>query len=367
MNPLPPSETFEGSLFLKKEHFTLKAKKFNLPKRGLSVLFGTSGSGKTTFLRSLAGLEKDVKGNFNFGEDFNRSQKSSTPLHKRNIGYVFQGGGLFPHLNVYENLKFGLKRSKEKGHFSFDLIIDWFKLEKLLKRKTETLSGGEKQKVAIARTLLQAPKALFMDEPLTGLDRESKFEVMKLIGELKEVFQGPIFMVTHSFEELKRLADYVFYMEKGSIKYLGSLLEAMNDFKGPLIEKMGGGEVGSVLEGVVKSHLREDALTVVDIGDVDIICPKINQELGQKVRILIEANQVALMESKPERATFLNALKVKITEVKALNKTSVLVGLELLGGSSSWPLYSRVTLKSFNFLKLSCGQAWVATIKATSL
>ena len=91
MKPLPPSETFEGSLFLKKEHFTLKANNFNLPKRGLSVLFGPSGSGKTTFLRSLAGLEKDVKGQF---------LKSSRPLHKRNIGYVFQGGGLFPHLNV---------------------------------------------------------------------------------------------------------------------------------------------------------------------------------------------------------------------------------------------------------------------------
>tara|TARA_Y100001954_G_scaffold81163_1_gene89279 strand:+ start:8660 stop:9763 length:1104 start_codon:yes stop_codon:yes gene_type:complete len=367
MSPLPPGEIFEGSLFLKKESFTLKANNFQLPKRGLSVLFGDSGSGKTTFLRSLSGLEKDVVGRFNIGEGLNNPQKNSIPLHKRNIGYVFQGGGLFPHLNVHENLNFGLKRSKEKSLFSYDFIIRWFKLEKLLKRKTETLSGGEKQKVAIARTLLQAPDVLFMDEPLSGLDRESKLEVMKLIGELKQVFHGPILMVTHSFEELKRLADFVFYMEKGAIKYLGSLLEAMNDFKGPLIEKMGGGEVGSVLEGVVKNHLKEDALTVVDIGGVNIICPQINQELGQKVRVLIESNQVALMESKPKRATFLNALKVKITEVKTLNQMSVLVGLKLLGGSSSWPLYSRVTLKSFHFLKLSCGQTWVATIKATSL
>jgi molybdate transport system ATP-binding protein len=186
-------------------------------RSGLTALFGKSGSGKSSIINMVAGLVRPSQGRIVFGGQvlFDSELRIHVPTHKRRIGYVFQEGLLFPHLTVERNLNYG-RRFNGPAHAPSN-IISLLGLEALLKRKPINLSGGEKQRVAIGRALMSNPSLLLMDEPLASLDEARKSEILPYIEILRDEFIIPIIYISHSVEEVMRLAGDVVHIDGGKI------------------------------------------------------------------------------------------------------------------------------------------------------
>ena len=182
------------------------------------ALFGPSGSGKTTLLNIIAGLVRPQAGSVTIDDHVltDTSANLVLPPHRRRIGYVFQDGRLFPHLSVRRNLVYGRWFAPSAQRFgSLDEVVALLGLGALLERKPGTLSGGEKQRVAIGRALLASPRLLLMDEPLASLDAARKAETLPFIEKLRDELNIPIVYVSHSAEEVERLRADVVRLEAG--------------------------------------------------------------------------------------------------------------------------------------------------------
>ena len=199
------------------EAFALQVS-FVLASRGITVLWGASGSGKTTLLQCLAGLLRPDAGRIACREAvwFDAERGVCLAPERRRLGYVFQDVRLFPHLSVRSNMLFG-RRFRGPSGVSFEDVVALLGLGRLLHRTPSDLSGGEKQRVAVGRALLACPELLLMDEPLTGLDRGKREEIMAYIKAIPERFGVPVLYVTHSDAERRFLADRVLNLEDGKL------------------------------------------------------------------------------------------------------------------------------------------------------
>ena len=189
-----------------------------LASHGITVLWGASGSGKTTLLQCLAGLLRPDAGRIACREAvwFDAERGVCLAPERRRLGYVFQDVRLFPHLPVRSNMLFG-RRFRGPSGVSFEDVVALLGLGRLLHRTPSDLSGGEKQRVAVGRALLACPELLLMDEPLTGLDRGKREEIMAYVKAIPERFGVPILYVTHSDAERRFLADRVLNLEDGKL------------------------------------------------------------------------------------------------------------------------------------------------------
>ena len=184
-----------------------------MPLTGITALSGPSGSGKTTLLRAIAGLESAVKGQIQFaGQDW-----THLPAHQRGVGYVFQDARLFSHLSVAENLAYGATRRQTDPRLT-EAVIDALDLQPLLTRAPTTLSGGEARRVALGRAMASGPRILLMDEPLAGLDRARKADLMPYIARAVASFGVPAIYVTHSANEIGFLADRTLSIAEGRLQ-----------------------------------------------------------------------------------------------------------------------------------------------------
>ncbi|WP_302983369.1 ATP-binding cassette domain-containing protein [Bilophila wadsworthia] len=199
------------------EAFALQVS-FVLASHGITVLWGASGSGKTTLLQCLAGLLRPDAGRIACREAvwFDAERGVCLAPERRRLGYVFQDVRLFPHLSVRSNMLFG-RRFRGPSGVSFEDVVALLGLGRLLHRTPSDLSGGEKQRVAVGRALLACPELLLMDEPLTGLDRGKREEIMAYVKVIPERFGVPILYVTHSDAERRFLADRVLNIEDGKL------------------------------------------------------------------------------------------------------------------------------------------------------
>lgn len=207
-----------------KIRFLLKQKEFTIDVNcalqldGITGVFGKIGSGKTLLLRCIAGLEKKVdEARLSIGNDLLHDSKYNVfvPPNQRNIGYVFQDLNLFPHMSIRNNLLYGMKRNR-KNNISYSHVVEFMELEELLnKQNINNLSGGQKQKIAIARALLSNPRLLLMDEPVSAIDKENRFVILNYIKSLNTEFSIPVIYVTHYKEELDHIADHIIYMSEG--------------------------------------------------------------------------------------------------------------------------------------------------------
>ena len=197
------------------EAFALQVS-FVLASHGITVLWG--GSGKTTLLQCLAGLLRPDAGRIACREAvwFDAERGVCLAPERRRLGYVFQDVRLFPHLSVRSNMLFG-RRFRGPSGVSFEDVVGLLGLGRLLHRTPSDLSGGEKQRVAVGRALLACPELLLMDEPLTGLDRGKREEIMAYVKAIPERFGVPILYVTHSDAERRFLADRVLNIEDGKL------------------------------------------------------------------------------------------------------------------------------------------------------
>lgn len=184
-------------------------------KAQVTGIFGPSGAGKTTFLHVLAGLETPDHGRISIENHdvFNSSKNINLPPEKRKIGYVFQEGRLFPHLNVAQNLKYGLK---QKQNFAlFKEVTDLLKISDLLDKKVSQISGGQAQRVAIGRALLSAPDILVLDEPFSALDKYLRQHIISLLKPLIKKFNIPMLVISHDLSDLLMLSDQLMIIHDG--------------------------------------------------------------------------------------------------------------------------------------------------------
>jgi len=197
---------------------------------GLTALFGPSGAGKTTVLNLIAGVQRPETGRIVVADRtlLDTDAGIYIPAHRRRVGVVFQDAQLFPHLTVDQNIRFGRWFTPpEEGALPIGLVVDVLGVADLLERRPAKLSGGEKQRVALARALLSSPQILLMDEPLSGLDDARRSEIMALIERVRDEFAIPIVYVTHTRDEVRRLASRVVQMEAGRVVAVGTTAELL--------------------------------------------------------------------------------------------------------------------------------------------
>jgi molybdate transport system ATP-binding protein len=196
-----------------------------LPGSGVTALFGPSGAGKSTIIDIVAGLAKPQDGCIVVNDVvyFDSGAGIDLPPEQRRVGYVFQDARLFPHIDVAANLRYGEKRRAAADRVAtFDEVVELLGIVHLLSRRPATLSGGEKQRVAIGRALLSGPRLLLLDEPLASLDAARKAEILPYLQRLRSRFALPMLYVSHVWAEVELLADHVVRLEAGRVVEQGT-------------------------------------------------------------------------------------------------------------------------------------------------
>ncbi|MDJ0808396.1 MAG: molybdenum ABC transporter ATP-binding protein [Gammaproteobacteria bacterium] len=342
--------------------FTLDARG-SLPARGINALFGESGCGKTTLLRSIAGLETGIEGQLLVHDEcwFDSFQGRCVPAHRRSIGFVFQENSLFPHLNVHANLLYGWRRTPRKRRQKQpDQVIEMLGLEPLLLRNCTDLSGGERQRVAIGRALLNSPRLLLMDEPLSALDRRRKQEILPYLERLHAQAEIPIIYVTHDLEELVSVADHLSLMESGRIIRSGPIEEMLIDTGLSIATEE---NAGALLSAEVEAHDEQFKLTRLIFPGGSLTIGRIDKPQGARVRLRIHAKDVSLAMERPGPTSILNILPATVLTLTPQGNSRVIVSLSV--GEST--LLARITRKSESVLQLRPGCKLFAQIKSVAL
>jgi len=326
---------------------------------GITALFGASGAGKSLLLRVISGLETGAKGRVFYREQAWQGEGRFVPTAKRGAGYVFQDSRLFDHLDVAGNLRFAAKRS---GADSFDAVIKTLDLQPLLGRRVAALSGGEKQRVAIGRTLLTKPRLLLMDEPLAALDHARKTRLLPYIARLPEAFDLPIIYVTHSVEEVTRLADRMVVLAEGRVLAQGGVADTLARLD--ISEASGKFEAGSVVRAVVTGQNERFLLTEMEVAGQPLSMPASAVESGTELRLRIRARDVALALARPEGVSIRNILRGEILEI--VQETETAFAEILLDIGEGQRVRSRITRASVEALGIEHGQTVFALVKSVS-
>lgn len=359
------SQPIHARLALARDDFTLNVD-LQLPGRGISALFGHSGSGKTSCLRCLAGLERAssafIEVNGEVWEDTRRGIFLAP--HKRPVGYVFQEASLFAHLSVRGNLEFGWRRiAPSERKVGLDQACQLLGIGHLLERKPITLSGGEAQRVGIARALLSSPRLLLMDEPLASLDGPRKREILPYLERLHTDLEIPLIYVSHAQDEVARLADHLVLLEQGKAVASGPIAETLSRLDLSLAE---GEDAGVVLEGRVRSHDARYQLLDLQLpgNGPPLRLAHPGHAIGTTLRVKVQARDVSLSLSQDTVSSILNRLPVRVCEFRpADNAAHVLVSLDASGNR----LLARITRYSADQLGLHLGQPLWAQIKSVAL
>ena len=341
--------------------FTLDAA-LTLPASGVSALFGVSGSGKTSLLRLIAGLDTPDSGSIRMGQRtlVDTRQAVFLPPHRRHIGVVFQEARLFPHYRVRGNLTYGMSGAARSR---FDAVVELLGIEALLERLPGTLSGGEARRVSIGRALLSNPELLLMDEPLTGLDGARKQELLHYIAALARDIDIPIVYISHDPKELTAIADHLVLIEGGRVLASDSLDRVLNRID--LTPQLGGFDAASVIDAQVARHDGDYALTHLDLGDDrELIIPRIEAPPGAWLRVRIPVRDVALALSGPRDTSYRNCLDAVIERIGNLPDSPAFVELLLVVGRHH--LRARLTRKSHDELGLAEGMRVAAMIRSVA-
>lgn len=336
-----------------------------IPLEGVTAIFGPSGSGKSTLLRAIAGFDRPVAGRIAFGDTLFFDRQSGVDLrpHERSVGMLFQDARLFEHLDVSGNLGYGEKRrGRQLSRWTRREVVDALDLASLEGRRMSGLSGGERQRVALGRTLLSNPDLLLLDEPLSGLDRERKAEILPYLEDVTRRFGIPTLYVSHDIDEVARLADRVWVFAEGRLQTSGSTAEIVERLD--LQPLTGRFEAGVLVEGRVARHDTRLRLTFVDLHGDTLTMPLVDRlEPGDPVRLRIRARDVALATRRPEGLSIRNILPGRIVDlVREPGSGSVEAFVEL----RSDRIRARLTLAAVEELELAIGDPVFALVKSVS-
>ena len=349
-----------------------------LPGRGVTALFGPSGCGKTTALRAIAGLTRPTQARIvvNGMQWQDDAMRHWLPPHQRSLGYVFQEANLFSHLSVRQNVEYGLRRRSPSGtapSIALDQAIDLLGIAPLMQRPVTHLSGGEAQRVAIARALASSPQLLLMDEPLAALDAARKAELMPYLDRLGQALALPILYVSHSMDEVSRLADTLLLLENGQLLAQGPVADLMTRLDLPLAQGLPGDQQAAIAEGVVCAHDAQDHLWSMQLGgnpqhQLHWIEPGADYQLGERVRLRILARDVSLSVAPPQGSSILNSVPVVVRALHASGPGQVLLQLQLQGADESDArLLALISARSARVLQLAPGMPLHAQLKSVAV
>ncbi|WP_293778580.1 molybdenum ABC transporter ATP-binding protein [uncultured Oxalicibacterium sp.] len=334
-----------------------------IPVRGVTALFGPSGSGKTTILRALTGIERFKGAYLSVNQHVWQDdvQGIFLPTYKRPLGYVFQEASLFAHLNVRGNLEFGMRRvPAAERRVSLDQAVELLDIAHLMDRKPDRLSGGERQRVAIARALATSPRLLLMDEPLAALDPRRKEEIMPYLQRLHDELEIPVIYVSHSPDEVARLADHLILLENGKVVASGAAADLLTRLDLPLAH----GDAASAL--VTATIVEQDEvfhLMRAEFSGGSLQLTQQHARIGQTVRIRVQARDVSLTLAPQQGTSVLNSVPAIVTDILEEATGQAMIGLDANGTR----LLSRITRKSVAAMQLQIGSRVYAQIKGVAI
>jgi molybdate transport system ATP-binding protein len=315
----------------------------DIPATGITGVFGESGSGKTTLLRCIAGLDG--------------SHRGLPPVHERRIGFVFQVPQLFSHLSVQKNIEYGMRRNSD-AVVSVNEIARLLEVEGLLDRSVDELSGGEAQRVSIARVLCQSPRLILMDEPLSALDERRRNEVLPYLDCLHAETAVPIIYVSHNIDEICRLSDHLLVLDDGKVVAEGGLQDTLTRIDLP---QLGGRNSGAVVEATQARYDEEYDLTLFRFSGGELWVAGRHESTSARLRI--SASDISLSRVAAESTTILNILPAVIEATSPETAATELVRLRL--GDDI--LVARITRRSLQQLKLCAGDDVFVQIKSVTV
>lgn len=349
-----------------------------LPTKGILGVWGESGSGKTSLLRCLAGLEESAKGFIRLDQHHWLDSQAglNVPTWRRQLGYVFQEASLFNHLSVLQNIKFGFQRAQharsainvghtvhtgQTGNSALQSSIELLGLSPLLERYPHELSGGERQRVAIARALATEPRLLLLDEPMSALDQARRSELYPWIEKLTHQLRIPIFLVSHSMEEIARLTQHLLVMQSGRIIAQGPTAEVLSSIETPY-------DFAEHTSSIVRATVQEVDLTwglaKISFEQQHLWVENRGFHQGQMLVVRILARDVSLSLHPPQQTSIQNTIACKITGLSELSNTAhCLVQLQC----ANQVLLAKITRKSLSALGLAPGLSVWAQIKTVAM
>jgi len=351
------------SVLKRRADFTLQAA-FAAPTPGVTALFGRSGSGKTTLVDIISGLLPPDEGEVRLGETLltDTKQAVSVPVERRRIGYVFQDPRLFPHLSVAGNLRYGARRAAAATPvIAFEEVVSLLGLGRLLQRRPQGLSGGEKQRVSLGRALLSQPQLLLLDEPLASLDVARRQEVLPYLEALRDRLSIPMVYVSHEFEEVLRLATHLVLLDAGRVVAEGTVTQM--SLRPELRSIVGPELAGSVVEGVVTAVNATAGVADVSVGSGTLRVSLRDAVPGTRLRLQLLARDVILATRAIDGLSVRNAVCGAIAEISPDVEDTVLVSVDI-GGAI---VLSRITRAALAALRLHTGQPVWALMKAVSM
>lgn len=356
-------EDLQISLTLPRADFDLHVN-LALPARGITVLFGASGSGKTSVLRCVAGLERAHHARIVVAGEVwqDDAQRLFLPTHRRALGYVFQEASLFDHLDVQGNLRYGMQRARAPGaELTLHTAVQLLGIGDLLRRRTDQLSGGERQRVAIARALATAPKVLLLDEPMAALDQARRQDILPWLERLRDELRIPMLYVTHSADELARLADQLVVLERGRVQASGPVQEVLSAIDSPVVV---GEDAGALLGGKVAERDAHWQLVRVAFDGGSLWLRDSGVPVGQAVRLRVLARDVSLTTAEPQHTSIQNHLPGTIESIAPDAHPSQVL-LRVRCGASV--LLARITRRAVDALGLQPGRAVWVQVKSVAL
>ncbi len=325
----------------------------------VTVFLGASGSGKTTILRCLAGLERPERGHIRFGDHIwsDAAKRVHLPPDRRDVGVLFQDYALFPHLSVEQNVAFGARRMPRAAVAArVGELVDTFQLRGLEQRRPRQLSGGQQQRVALARAVLRRPKLLLLDEPLSALDRPTGDELREELRSLIRALAIPAYIVSHDRVDALTLADRTALVDDGRIVQSGTTQDVFDHPTSPAAARLVG--VETILLGRIAAV--EDGLARIVVAGQEVRA-QAPADAGHEAALLIRAEDVVLARHDVADSSVMNRWRARII-AHATEGPFVRVALDC-----GFRLSSLVTRDAWQRLALGPGdEAW-AIVKAASI
>ncbi|WP_203291327.1 molybdenum ABC transporter ATP-binding protein [Maricaulis parjimensis] len=331
-----------------------------IPLSGVTSISGPSGAGKTSLLRALAGLDRNVSGEVRLGDEVWMSGHRTRPVYTRRIGMVFQDTRLFSHLDVAGNLAYAARRAApDQPGPSQPEIIDLLDLDGLLGQSVRSLSGGERQRVALGRALASRPRLLILDEAFSALDAARRNRLLPGLRALLDHHELPALHVSHSLSETAQLADHALPILSGRTGTLMPVNDwfAQQDSNAP--------DPCVLVTGRLSAHDKTRQLSRVSLGQAQIELPGLSDiPEGAPLRLLIHTRDVAIARTRLEGLSIRNQIPVRLAAIRDVAGSAYCdLSLDLDGQV----LMARITRSAAEDLELATGETLIALIKSASL
>jgi molybdate transport system ATP-binding protein len=286
---------------------------------GFTMLLGPSGGGKTTILNCIAGLARPDAGRITVAARvlFDSAARIDLPVAQRRLGYLFQNLALFPHLTVEENVQYGIVKLPAKDRRERMMpLLESFRIAHLLRSKPNQISGGERQRAALARSLVTDPTLLLLDEPLNALDLAAKSTILDDLRGWNQSHRIPIVYVTHSPEEAFALGEHVVVVEAGRVIAKGIPQEVLRAPRQETIAQIVGFE--NVFDAVVLALDEHQGTMLCRLGNEarELEVPLANAQVGARIRIAIRAGDIIIAAARPRNLSARNTFEGRIVELK---------------------------------------------------